>query len=610
METIDRYLLTFLLNASWQIPLVTAVAWLATWVMRKGPAAHKHVVWAAALAASVVLPLASLRNAAPEREMEIVVEYSATTVVQPAAPVPASTGRSHSSAGNRSVDFARTTATIILGAYVLFVLFRAVKLMLLLRTTAEIVRSARSQPVSGSVEAVWVRSLRAFGLSNVELLSSKVVTGPVTAGVLRRSIILPDQLLETGSEDVLLTAIGHEMAHVARRDFAMNLLYEILYLPVCFHPAAWILRRGVDRTRELACDELVVHRVLDADVYARSIVSIATTMVTPVRSGAALGVFDGDILEERIRRLVEPPASWKHARALLATGLGALAICAVLGSSVAMKARAQGGASEEMQAACSAYNDGDFANAVQHFENAVRLAPASLDAKMFLANALMKLFFATKASPTSPLLASARKQYEAVLATDPRNKQALRGMVAIAMESRNLEEAREWAMKQVQLDPADKTAYYTVGVMDWTIVYPEFLRAGKKDADGKMREYTIPDAAHRKALRERYSASLDQGFQMLQTAIQLDPMYDDAMAYLNLLCRLKSGFADSAAESADLLAKADEWVRKALAAKRQRPPATNAKLDVNGPAPGPPSAHAIVQAPPPPPPPNRPAPGR
>ena len=62
METISRSLLTFLLNSLWQIPLAAAVAALACRLMRNGPASHRHAVWVAALAAALLLPLASVRT--------------------------------------------------------------------------------------------------------------------------------------------------------------------------------------------------------------------------------------------------------------------------------------------------------------------------------------------------------------------------------------------------------------------------------------------------------------------------------------------------------------------------------------------------------------------
>jgi hypothetical protein len=61
MKTISPNLLTFLVNALWQVALVAGIAMLACRVMRQGPASHRHAVWVAALIAAVLLPLASVR---------------------------------------------------------------------------------------------------------------------------------------------------------------------------------------------------------------------------------------------------------------------------------------------------------------------------------------------------------------------------------------------------------------------------------------------------------------------------------------------------------------------------------------------------------------------
>ena len=68
METIDRYLLTFLVNAMWQVPLAAGVAAAAGRLMRSAPARYRHAVCVAALIAAVLLPAAGLRRSAPERQ--------------------------------------------------------------------------------------------------------------------------------------------------------------------------------------------------------------------------------------------------------------------------------------------------------------------------------------------------------------------------------------------------------------------------------------------------------------------------------------------------------------------------------------------------------------
>lgn len=609
METISRTLLTFLLNSLWQILLIGAVAALASRLMRQGPASHRHAVWAAALFASVLLPLASVRNsdpiAAPAFDPHL---YSAIAVPGPAAqlaqplravPLPAPARR------NRTIPLAYATAVALLAAYALFLLARIIMFAAAWMRTLRIRREAAAAiSMTPAVERVWLRCCRAFGSRSVELLCSPNVTSPVTVGAWKKTIILPEDLLRESSEDVLATAIGHEMAHIARRDFAMNILYELLYLPVSFHPAAWLIRRGIDQSREVACDELVTRRLLDPGAYARSIVSIAKTMTALPRPGLTLGVFDSDILEERIRRLMSRPVlNLRRARLALATALSGLAVCVVIASTLAITARAQSGFHGEMKAAGDAYNHGDFKAAAEHFDNAVRLDPSNIAPKLFLANALTREFFADKTQPDPRLLAQARQQYLDVLAYDAHNKQSLEGLASIAIYSKQPSDARDWAVKLTQADPKDKAGYYTAGVADWSIVYPEVQRA-RMQAAMKVTDNFIPAAGLRESLREQYGAKIDDGMSMLQTAIQLDPSYSDAMAYLNLLYRLKASLADTPAESNKMIAEADMWVGKALAARKLSPPDSGpSQLDVNGPPPGPASATKIVAAPPPPPPP-------
>src|SRR4051812_10709742 len=75
----SSYLLTFLLNSLWQIPLIAAVAALACYIMRNGPASHRHAVWVAALLAAIVLPLQSVgrNNGTTATDVELAPQVQA-----------------------------------------------------------------------------------------------------------------------------------------------------------------------------------------------------------------------------------------------------------------------------------------------------------------------------------------------------------------------------------------------------------------------------------------------------------------------------------------------------------------------------------------------------
>ncbi len=596
METISGSLLTFLLNSLWQIPVAAAVAALVCRVLRKGPASHRHAVWVAALLAAILLPLASIRRAAstdllrfPASLADPVTAGGEPLRAHAASPVTALPAQP------RSIPIAETTSTVLLGGYLMFVVWRLLRLARASVHTMRVRRGARAGTIPLRLDGVRRRCEEAFNLEGVELLFSPKVSGPVTAG---RAIILPEALLGEISEDVLITAVGHEMAHIARRDFACNVLYELLLLPIRFHPAAWLMGREIERTREMACDEMVTHGLIDAGVYARSIMSIATAMTALPQPGYTLGVFDGDMLEERIRRLVERPAM-KRTRLLLAGGLAALALCTVAASTLSFTARAQGAASDMLKQGKAAYARGDYKTAAGSFDVAVRLDPDNLEAKVLLGNSLARQIV-PGSEGSAPLVAAARQQFLDVLARDAHSRQALHGMMTLSLYSKQFTEAYAWTQKAIQADSTDAAAYYTAGFIDWSLTYPDYMRARQAAGMQPQDPGIIPDPALRQQVRTQHMSQIEDGHRMLQMALQIHPEYSDAMAYINLLYRIEAGIANNAAESAAFVAKADDYVRQALEAKRRQSQSARgaATTDATGEALAPPPP------PPPPPPPN------
>src|SRR5262245_19518125 len=240
----------------------------------------------------------------------------------------------------------------------------------------------------------------------------------------------------------------------------------------------------------MACDELVTARLLDAGVYARSIAAIAGA-VGPIRAAITPGIFDGDVLEERIRRLIERRCGdLRRARAALAGGFVAFAVCVALASGLALSALAQSAAQPEMLLGVDAYNRGDYAGAAQHFEKGVAADPANARARLFLANAYWRQFlaenkFSSDEKAVAPLLIKAREQYQAILARDPTNVKATFGMVAMNGPSR-LAESREMVLKAIESDPGRADAYYTLGVLDWQLAW-NLIGAAKSPGSMQLR---------------------------------------------------------------------------------------------------------------------------
>jgi beta-lactamase regulating signal transducer with metallopeptidase domain/uncharacterized membrane protein YkoI len=339
MRTVSQLVLTFLLNAAWQIALIAAVAAFCSWLLRGTAARYRHGMWVAALALCFLLAALTGANLFPAGYFSA---YFAHTVSHPtpsaisgaaAAPVdalpaaaatsqplgpeqlssrstpakPAASMPVRSTSGTLAVS--GRTAGLIAVAYMLFLLYRGTRLFKAWRRTRAIVRGADAVEIPGHIQQILANCRKPIGVTQVRLMCSASIAVPVTVGGADPLIILPENLLRNTDADLLTCAIGHELAHVLRRDFLLNLLYEMVYLPLSFHPAAALIRRRINQTRELRCDELVTEKLLNAEAYARSLVELARSAVPRNRALATItvGMFDADILEERVMTMLRKP---------------------------------------------------------------------------------------------------------------------------------------------------------------------------------------------------------------------------------------------------------------------------------------------------------------
>lgn len=228
-----------------------------------------------------------------------------------------------------------------------------------------------------------------------------------------------------------------------------------------------------------------------------------------------------------------------------------------------------------------AYKGAKYAEAIDKFKTAIALDPTNPNARLYLATAYMTQWIPGAESPENKQLAEeAKREFLEVLRRDPNDRVALASLASLAYNQSGslqgdaktamLDEAREWNMKLIQADPKNKEAYYSIGVISWSRWYPAL---GKARAELGMKPEDpgpIKDKKVREALKEKYSAVVEEGIQNLNKALEVDPEYDDAMAYLNLLIRERADLAESTeAYKADVKV-ADEWVQKALDTKKKK----------------------------------------
>jgi TonB family protein len=211
------------------------------------------------------------------------------------------------------------------GAYLCALLYFLVRLLWLRASTVALVSGSRPVALSREAAALVEQGLRTFSVRGAAILGSERVRGVATVGARRPVILLPAGFVERCTESDFQSAIGHELAHIRRRDYAKNLLYEAASLAVAFHPVTWWMKAQVVETREMICDAMVVEKLVEGRSYRQSLLRMAERMMAGRATRIhALGIFDGNELEKRIMTMkTKRPVLSRAAR-------GGLLVCAAL----------------------------------------------------------------------------------------------------------------------------------------------------------------------------------------------------------------------------------------------------------------------------------------
>jgi beta-lactamase regulating signal transducer with metallopeptidase domain len=225
---------------------------------RRARASVRHLLLTATLAAVLALPLIVL--AAPEVIIGVPAsQASESTDLRPAAPSVALTAPTGASLPNRATESAPWSlpswltivrAVWLAGAFLLLAQL-AVDLRRLYRTRRDgLPWLERRELMQSLASECGIRR-------NVEVLLHEGIPGPLTCGIWRPAILLPDEASEWNEAD-LRRAIVHELEHVRRGDWAIQLAARATCVLYWFHPLVWVAFRRLSLEAERAADDAVV----------------------------------------------------------------------------------------------------------------------------------------------------------------------------------------------------------------------------------------------------------------------------------------------------------------------------------------------------------------
>jgi len=189
-------------------------------------------------------------------------------------------------------------------------------------------RAARREGGNAHWQARLDTLARGFGIARAVRL--RIVDGlasPVTAGWWKPVVLVPAALVSGMPPQLLEALLAHELAHVRRCDYLVNLLQSVIETLLFYHPAVWWISQRIRVEREHIADDLAARQLGEPRRLAQALSELEKLQFAQAQLAVAAN--GGDLLG-RIRRLVRPDTQaldWKAALPVLGLAAACIAGC-------------------------------------------------------------------------------------------------------------------------------------------------------------------------------------------------------------------------------------------------------------------------------------------
>jgi len=299
--------LTFLIACCAKATILLACAWITAVALRQRSSALRHHVWAAAILASLALPFLALLLPA---------WHSATLGSAAALWSPAH----ENAASSRSyaipsvfVDAVAASPAFNQLAIAALIVWAFGFSLVVVRLVAGLARlawvSAHAKPI---FDEDWMRTVS--GLSQFHKLARSVrllqcsspLAMPLTWGILRPVIVLPSSA-RLWTEDRYRMVLSHELAHIARHDWFLQICAEVARCFYWFHPLVWLAAARLRQESERASDDAVLRSGIAPSHYASQLLDLARTLENSGRAwSTTLAIARPSNLERRFAAMLNP----------------------------------------------------------------------------------------------------------------------------------------------------------------------------------------------------------------------------------------------------------------------------------------------------------------
>lgn len=289
------------LDAFLRSSLVLVAGFGALWLMRRQPAAFRHWILVAALALAAAQP--AINRAVPALQIPLTVWAAAEAEASPRVDTTISfeIGDPHRADPAPVIGWSRV-------AVVLWAVGMAISLAILLAGASWLVwLGARAEAAAEHWQHEAEQLRAALGIVRpVRVLQTRHPALLVTWGTLSPVILLPEGAASWPADRVRLV-MAHELAHLARRDWLIQLAAQIVCAINWFNPLFWIACARLRRESEYACDDIVLDLGVGGTSYASHLLDLARSFSVHGRTWLpAPSIARPSTLERRVRAMLNP----------------------------------------------------------------------------------------------------------------------------------------------------------------------------------------------------------------------------------------------------------------------------------------------------------------
>lgn len=297
-----------LVHSLWQLILIAALLWLVLKLVHRAKPSLKYGLAVGALGLSLAVSIGTfIYQYSPEEssrpfltERDLQVFLSNPSIIQAEAGIESTI--------NQAIIWIEQNLPLLVNFWflgALLFLFRLVNSLSEIRS----LRKSSSPVTDFQLEKMVYRMAGKMGInSDLQLRISSSGVSPLTFGTLKPIILLPAGLLFQLSPLQLEAIIAHELAHVKRNDYLINLILSGLEVLFFYHPCYWWMNNTIKELRENAADDLVVKAGVEPKTLATSLAEVLNfAKQNPPELALAAGKRRNPTLQ-RIKRMLGYPS--------------------------------------------------------------------------------------------------------------------------------------------------------------------------------------------------------------------------------------------------------------------------------------------------------------